>query len=49
MVPRTLPLNGGAKEGAPCEDSRDPRRKEVKQVDSEENELGYLNMMPLEL
>lgn len=28
-MPRVLLLKGGAKEGAPCEDGRDPRGKEV--------------------
>lgn len=49
MVPRTLLLNGGAKAGAPCADGRDPRGKEVRQMNGEESRLDYLSTVPCEL
>lgn len=48
-MPRTLLPNGGAKASSPCADSRDPRGKEVRQKNSEENGSGYVSTLPCEL
>lgn len=49
MVPRSLLLNGGAKAGARRADGRGPRGKEVRQMNSEENRLGYPSTVACEL
>ena len=49
MVPRSLLLNGGAKVGARRADGRGPRGKEVRQMNSEENRLGYPSTVACEL
>ena len=41
-----LLLNGGSQEGTPCEDGKDHRGKEVRQVYSEEDDLCYLSTVP---
>lgn len=48
-MPKMLLLNDRSEEGGPCGDSRYPRGKEVRQVYSEDNDLGYLSTMFLEL